>query len=200
VRPTGPGPAPLGSAPASDADVPSTRPALPVTKIVAAVAAFVLAFFGWQLLHRNELRLPSTVGGMERIEAPALQPAIDQLRAQAKAAGASGDAAIYGQNGIPAFVVLVIEGTAVQGQNADTVFQQFATGFASSGSNSVDVGHIRHGEDGTSSTYCARTRGTVPGGVCMWVDSKVVGFVFYPGQSVGSTETLTHSVRTATES
>jgi hypothetical protein len=152
------------------------------------------------MLHGHELRLPSSVAGMEKIEAPALQPAIDQLRAQAKTAGASGDAAIYGQNDVPSFIVLVVDGAAAQGQDGDTLFQQFATGFASSGSNSVDTGHIRHGGDGTVTTYCARTRGTVPGGVCMWVDPKVVGFVFYPGQSVGSTESLITSVRAATES
>jgi hypothetical protein len=186
--------------PASEQDASSARPAPPVTKIVAAAAAFVLAFFGWQFLHHHDLRLPSSVAGMEKIEAPALQPAIDQLRATAKNAGASGDAAIYGTNNVPSFVVLVVDAKAGQGQDGDTMFQQFATGFSSSGSSSVDTGHIRHGGDGTVTTYCARTRGSIPGGVCMWVDPKMVGFVFYPGQSVGETETLTTSVRAATES
>jgi hypothetical protein len=170
-------------------------------KIVAAIAAAVLGFFAWHtLLHHDGLQLPDSVAGMQKIDAPALAPAVDQLRAQAKSLGVTGDAAIYGTAEVPAFMVLVVQGVAAGEQSPDAIFQGFATGFSSSGAASVDVGHVRQGGDGTYTTYCARTRGAIPGGVCMWSDSKLVGFVLYPGQSVGSTQTLTESVRAATES
>jgi hypothetical protein len=171
-----------------------------VFKIVAAVAAAALGFFAWQTLTHHELRLPDTVAGMQKIESPALDSAIEELRAQAKAIGASGDAAIYGQNGVPVFIVLVIEGKSAEGQSADLIFQQFSTGFASSGSTSVDTAHLRRGTDGVATTTCARLRGSASGAMCMWVDPKQVGFVLYPGQSIDSTQTLTASIRSATES
>jgi hypothetical protein len=168
-------------------------------KIAAGVAAFVLGFFAWHtLFHHDGLSLPDSVAGMQKIESPALAPAVDQLRAQAESLGMTGDAAIYGTGDTPAFMVLVVEGVPGSGQSPDAIFQGFATGFASSGAASL--GPVRQGGDGTYTTYCARMRGAIPGGLCMWSDQQLVGFVLYPGQSVGSTQTLTGSVRTATES
>jgi hypothetical protein len=198
-------PAPAGAGygmglPAPEETAPPTRQTESLGfKIVAAVAAALLGFFVWHtLFHHDGLSLPDSVAGMERIESPAMAPAVDQLRAQAKSLGVTGDAAIYGTGDTPAFLVLVLEGVPGSGQSPDAIFQGFATGFASSGSASLD--HVRQGGDGTYTTYCARMRGSIPGGLCMWSDQQLVGFVLYPGQSVGSTETLTESVRTATES
>jgi hypothetical protein len=191
---------PMGP-PAPEAPPPRARQSeSPVFKIVAAVAAAAIGFFAWQTLTRHELRLPSTLASTPKIEAPALATAIDQLRAQAKAAGSSGDIAIYGQGDVPTFIVMVIGGDAIDDQTPDTMFQQFAAGFASTSSSTVDMGHVRRGGDGVATTYCARMRGNVPGALCMWVDTKLVGFVLAPGLTVASTQTLTATIRTETES
>jgi hypothetical protein len=190
----------MGFPPAEETEAPKKQSESLVFKIVAAVAAAALGFFAWQTLTHRELRLPDSVAGMQKIESPALDSAIEGLRAQAKAMGASGDAAIYGQSDVPSFIVLVISGNAAEGQSTDLIFQQFAAGFASSGSASVDTVHLRRGSDGSAMTTCTRMRGAATGGLCMWVDPKLVGFVLYPGQSIDSTQALTATIRAATES
>jgi hypothetical protein len=173
-----------------------------VWQIVAVAVVVSLAYFGYvRFFGGSGVHLPDSVAGMDRIDSPDVDRVLEQTRKQVSGLDATIDGAVYGQDGKPSAVIMIISGGAVEAQNGTDFFQQFSTGFTSTAGNvRIDVSPLmRSDTDGTRYT-CARLRGSLSGGLCMWQDEAAIGFVLTYGQGVTATATLTSTVRQEVES
>lgn len=142
---------------------------------------------------------PDEIAGVDRIRTDQVDDTVDQLRSLTDRYGVEWDAAIYGDAGAPAFIVFAVDAGATQGQTADAIFQELASGLGSGDPSSFRLGPVQRFEQGDATTLCAESSGEVPTAICIWTDPELVGFVIAPNQGVQSTVAFTAAVRSSTE-
>ena len=134
------------------------------------------------------------------IDDPRLQPYVQQLENLAKENGMVGKAAYYGFSGAPRFYFAAFEHRRSAGETADSIFADFARGYASTGQASIDL-KTATSDVSTEAIYiCAKVKGKIRGSICMWTDRDVVGFVQTSRQGIQITHDLTAVVRFSVES
>jgi hypothetical protein len=165
--------------------------------VVVALAAAVLVLTNRS--ERSRIKMPVSIAGAHRIATPQAQQAESQIAQLAKRYGVSGKAGFYGIEDFPTFAVVGFDYHISEEESPQVIFQQFSDGVASANGASVDMDTLTNDNLAGTTYICARVRGSVPGSVCMWSETDVVGFVLAIRQGVKDAKALTTSVRIAIE-
>jgi hypothetical protein len=145
--------------------------------VPALVALVVGAVVYYGFLGRVHVQVPDSLAGEQRIESPAAAEFVNRIHKLGQEANVSADAAVYGHHGVGTFYVMVF-GTGRDSTAPDSIFKQFAAGFASTSTNTVIyTAKLTHASRNGASYMCAPVRGALSGAICMWKDSGTVGFV-----------------------
>jgi hypothetical protein len=171
-------------------------------KVAIAVVVAVAIFAGrtiWENSNRTHLQVPATIGGMQLIDDPRLNDAVQTLEKIASDNGTTGKAGFYGFSGVPSFFFAALE--LPRGDRApDELFSEFSGEFATSGTESViDLRSKTSSTVGEATFICAKVKGKPAASICMWTDHDIIGFVGAFGQGVDKTQILTAAVRTSVE-
>jgi hypothetical protein len=176
-------------------NVPSGIPAAGATKrksvsagrvVVGIVVAAALVFFGNRIIGGPDYHVPATINGVARTTDPAATQLASSLNEEAKKYDLTIDSGIYGPSGSPDFVVIVVNGRAVE--SADSLFDSMIEGMVHAGV-SVDGAPVTGTHEGTE-FRCVLVHGQTSASACMWLDSDNVGIVLDPGSGVRETEQL----------
>ncbi len=172
-------------------------------KAVAACVVVVVAVAGGKVvldnMDRTHLQVPVAISGAQRIDDARFAPTIQSFQKWASDNGSTGQAGMYGYDGVPAFFFAALDYKGSR-ESTDAIFQSFVDGFASSGSQAtIDVGSKRTDTLGETTFVCARMKGKPSGSICMWMDASIVGFVTALGQGIDAAHSLTAVVRTSVE-
>jgi hypothetical protein len=172
--------------------------------LVGAIVATVLVGGGraaWENMHRTHLQVPDAIGGMQHLQDPALDQAVQQLENIAVDNGTTGRAGFYGAPGDPSFFFAAFEYEQSNYRSPDDLFREFSGGFATGGTEStIDLRSKTSDTIGEATFICARLKGKPAGSICMWADHDIVGFVGAFGQGIDRAHALTAEVRTSVES
>lgn len=129
---------------------------------------------------------------------PQAHQAESQIADLAERYGISGKAGFYGIEGLPTFAVVGFDYNVSEHESPEGFFQEFSTGVASAnGNSSIDMTTFTNEYRAGTTYMCARLSGELPGTVCMWSETDVVGFVLALRQDVRDARALTTTVRNA---
>jgi hypothetical protein len=165
--------------------------------VVAALAA--AAFIFTNQGGGSRIAMPPSIAGAQRIVSPQAQQVEAQIVQLAKRNGVTGKAGFYGIEGFPTFAVVGFDYHISEEESPEVIFRQFSNGVASANGASVDMSTLTNENRAGTAYICARVRGNVPGSVCMWSETDVVGFVLAIRQGVKNARALTTTVQTAIE-
>jgi hypothetical protein len=162
--------------------------------VIAAVA--VLALMGRE--EQSRIAMPDAIAGARRITSPQANQAESQIADLAERYGISGKAGFYGIEGLPTFAVVGFDYDVSEHESPEGFFQEFSSGVASANGNStIDMTTFTNENQGETTYMCAQLSGELPGTVCMWSETDVVGFVLALRQGVRDARALTTTVRNA---
>jgi ribosomal protein L40E len=166
--------------------------------IVVLTAGAVFVAFG--RTQHSRIAIPGSIAGAQRIITPQTRQAESQIAGLARRQGTSGKAGFFGVGGTPTFAVVGFDYSLSEHESPEVVFQQFSNGMASAhGNSSIDMATLTNDRLGGATYLCAQLRGELPGSVCMWSETDVVGFVLAIRQGVTDARALTTTVRNAVE-
>lgn len=148
----------------------------------AAIAVVVLVTMGFFLYQKLQggISFPDTIAGYQHDESQIAEAATEFLEKTLKSAGVEAKAAIYGDIATTGFVVIAFE---TNGSPLPGSLEDFATGFAGSGSGSIDTGKaVAETRDGVTyrcASIALNQPATIgdPKAVCVWNDQDTGGFV-----------------------
>jgi hypothetical protein len=173
-----------------------------ITVALVAVIAVVAVGAGktaWDSKNRTHLQVPAAISGMQRIDDPRLAQSITDMERIASDNGSTGKAGFYGYSGIPSFFFAAFEYKPSSAQSPDDIFRQFSGGFATGGTQTVDLESETTSTVGEATFICAKLKGKPSGSICMWADKDIVGFVGAFGQDTKVAQSLTAAVRASVE-
>jgi len=168
---------------------------------VAALVVVLGAVAVFALMSREEnsrIAMPDAIAGARRIMSPQAHQAESQIADLAERYGISGKAGFYGIEGLPTFAVAGFDYDVSEHESPEGFFQEFSSGVASANGNStIDMTTFTNQYQGGTTYMCAQLSGELPGAVCMWSETDVVGFVLALRQGVRDARALTTTVRNA---
>jgi hypothetical protein len=168
-----------------------------LARITVAIVAALVAMFGVRFLFHKSLSLPDSLNGQPRMTTQAAKDFERQMVADGKSSNLDVAAAGYGTGATPSFLVLLIQGRAIE--STDELFDRFVDGMASGGAT-VDRTATQTGErDGTEYRCVPVSAPQMQAAACMWRDGGTVGIVLDLNAGVDTTLDLlftTHDVVT----
>ncbi len=176
-----PSPPPIPAPPASRG---------PSTLVRAAVGAAValVAMFGVRSVLDRGPSLPDVLAGTPRITTQEMKDFEKQMIEDGKRSDLDVAAAGYGTGAVPAFVVVLVEGRALD--NTDDIFNEFVGGMTSGGAT-VDTNATVSGErDGLDYRCVPLAAPSIAAGACMWRDDGSVGIVLNLDGGIDETKDL----------
>jgi hypothetical protein len=206
-RPTAPAgswtmPAPTPPPPASPGARSAPWPVgakVGVAAFVAVVSA-VAAFMAVGRMHHSRISIPDSIAGTQRIVTSASRQAEEQLLDGARKYGVTGKAGFYGGGDLASFAVVAFDYHVGPGETGDTMMRGLASGMAAAGTgSSVDLSTMTTDSAGRVVYRCVRVLGEVPGAICMWEETDVVGVVLVLDKGIPEARLLTETVRLAVE-
>ena len=175
--------------------------------VVALVALAALALTDFSHAPPS-ITQPTTVGALTQLNDPQLDSAMQTLQRAVLTAGATNVVdGVYGTNGRPQLVLIVVQGTSGANGGAQAGLQSFfnglVTGAGASGWN-VDRAHATLTSVNGTSFECSPVSAPALQGTklstCAWTDSNVAGVVFdVTGQPMAETLNQAVQARSATE-
>ncbi len=177
-RPGAPGapsmPAPPGMPLGAPAQAGPTGPSK-LARIAVAIVASLVAMFGVRFLLHKSPSLPDSLSGQPRMTTAAVKDFEQQMVEKGKESNLDIAAAGYGTGTTPSFLVLLIQGRAIE--STDELFDRFVEGVASGGAT-VDPSATQSGErDGTEYRCVPISTPQAQAAACMWRDDGTVGIV-----------------------
>jgi len=177
-------------------NVPSSIPAAPPAKkrtlsasriVVGIVSAALVMFFGNRIFGQPDYHVPEALNGVARTSDPAAKQLESSLSEEAKKYDLTIDAGIYGPSSAPDFLVIVVNGRAVE--SADSLFNSMIDGMVQAGV-SVDGEPVTGNRAGTEFRCVLVNGANASATACMWLDGDNVGIVLDPGSELKETEQL----------
>jgi hypothetical protein len=157
-------------------------------RIVVGVLASLVGLYGARMLLDRGPSLPGSIAGVPRMTTQDVKDFEDQMAKEGKQRGLKVAAGAYGTGVTPDFLVLLIQGSAVE--STDTLFDEFVQGMASSGAT-IDSANTDSGQRGSTEYRCVPVSTTaVSAAACMWRDNGNVGIVLRLNATVDSTRDL----------
>ena len=175
--------------------------------VVALVGLVALALADVSHAPRS-ITQPSSVGGLTQLNEPQLDSAMQTLQRAVLTSGASNVVdGVYGTNGRPQLVLIVVQGVTGANSGGQSGLQSFFNGLVTGAGASgwhVDRPHATlTSVNGTSFECSPVSAPTLPGAAlstCAWTDSNVAGVVFdVTGQPMAQTLNQAVQARSATE-
>lgn len=140
--------------------------------VVGVVVALAVAAVARNLL-TPRYHVPETVGGQPRIHTTASDRFEHEMIAEGDKEGLTIEAAVYGADGEPDVLLVLVDGTAAE--NTDELFTSFLDGIASSGV-SVDQNARSTGSHAAAEWRCLPLSvGRAAAVACMWREDASVG-------------------------
>jgi hypothetical protein len=160
--------------PATSAQAGPTGPSK-LARISVAIVASLVAMFGVHFLFHKSLSLPDSLNGQPRMTTPEVKDFERQMAEDGKRSNLDVAAAGYGTGSAPAFLVMLIQGRAIE--STDDLFDRLVDGMASGGAT-VDRTATQSGErDGTQYRCVPVSTPQAQAAACMWRDDGTVGVV-----------------------
>ena len=136
--------------------------------------------------------LPDQLAGQPRLSTQAIRDFEEQMAAQGKDYDLKVAAAAYGTGATPAFLVMLVEGRAIE--STDELFDSLVQGMAQGGAT-VNESATDSGErDGTEYRCVPFTGAAVEAAACMWRDDGTVGIVIDLSANIDETRELLFTV------
>jgi hypothetical protein len=146
-----------------------------LVRIVVAIVVSLVAMFGVRVLFHRSLSLPDALNGQPRMTTQAAKDFEREMADEGKKSNLDVAAAAYGSGATPAFLVLLVQGRAIE--STDELFDRFVDGMASGGAT-VDRSATQTGErEGTEYRCVPLTASQRQAAACMWRDDGTVGVV-----------------------
>lgn len=163
-----------------------------VARIAVGLIAAFLGMYGVRLLFDREPSLPDELAGQPRLSTQAIRDFEEQMADQGEAYDMKLDAAAYGTGATPAFLVMLVEGQAIE--TTDELFDSLVQGMAQGGAN-VDESATDSGERNGTEYRCVPFVGTPVGAAaCMWREDDTVGIVVDLSAGIDDTRELLFTV------
>jgi hypothetical protein len=159
---------------------------------IVGVLVFVVAIAAGVFVFMNKAAgptFPQSMGGLTKIDDPAMEQTLDMFRAMAESQGVTADMGIYGAGGVPSAALIWVTGADAPDEQD---FAEFAEGFNTGlGTGTLDETR-RTSEVVDGVTFeCAPVVGQPPGSVCLWQEDGVFWMVFeLSGANLGSAQDL----------
>lgn len=168
-----------------------TGPSLVARIAVGLIAAF-LGMYGVRLLFDRGPSLPDELAGQPRLSTQAIRDFEEQMAEQGKEYDLKVAAAAYGTGATPAFLVMLVEGRAIE--TTDELFDSLVQGMAQGGVT-VNESATDSGErNGTEYRCVPFTGAAVDAAACMWRDDGTVGIVLDLSAGIDETRELLFTV------
>ena len=161
---------------------------------IGLVVAAVLAFVGNRMFGAPDYHVPATINGVARATDPSAKALEASLSEEAKKYDVTIDTGIYGSSSAPDFMVIVLNGRAVE--SSDSLFSSLTDGMASAGAT-IDGAPVTGTHDGADYRCVLVHGGSASATACMWRDHDNVGMVLDPGASLKEGEQLLWTARDA---
>ena len=156
-----------------------------LARVAVGIVAALVAMFGVRFLFHKNLSLPDSLSGQPRMTTQAVKDFEQQMVADGKSSHLDVAAAGYGTGATPSFLVLLIQGRAIE--STDELFDRFAGGMASGGAT-VDRTATQTGtRNGTEYRCVPVSAPQTQAAACMWRDDGTVGIVLDLNAGVDTT-------------
>jgi hypothetical protein len=163
-----------------------------VARIAVGLIAAFLGIYGVRFLVDRGPSLPDQLAGQPRLSTQAIRDFEDQMADQGKEYDLKVAAAAYGTGATPAFLVMLVEGRAIE--TTDELFDSLVQGMAQGGAT-VNESATDSGErNGTEYRCVPFTGGAVNAAACMWRDDGTVGIVLDLSAGIDETRELLFTV------
>jgi len=172
----------------------STKPAGAslLIRIALGLIAAVLGMYGVRFLFDHGPSLPDELAGQPRLSTQAIRDFEEQMADQGKDYDLKMAAAAYGTGATPAFLVMLVEGRAIE--STDELFDSLVQGMAQGGAT-VNESATDSGErNGTEYRCVPFTGAAVEAAACMWRDEGTVGIVLDLSAGIDDTRELLFTV------
>lgn len=171
----------------------SAKPAgATLARIAVGVIAAFLGIYGVRLLFDHGPSLPDEMAGQPRLTTQAIRDLEEQMAEQGEEYDLQLAAAAYGTGATPAFLVMLVEGRAIE--TTDELFDSLVQGMAQGGAN-VDESATDSGERNGTEYRCVPFVGTPVGAAaCMWREDDTVGIVVDLSAGIDDTRELLFTV------
>jgi hypothetical protein len=163
-----------------------------VARIAVGVIAALLGMYGVRFLFDRGPSLPDELAGQPRLTTQAIADFEGQMAEQGEAYDLDVAAAAYGTGATPAFLVMLVEGRAIE--TTDELFDSLVQGMAQGGAIVNESATDRGERDGTEYRCVPFTGAAAAAAACMWRDDGTVGIVLDLSAGIDETRELLFTV------
>ena len=163
-----------------------------IARVVVGLFAAFLGMYGVRLLFDRGPSLPDQMAGQPRLSTQEIRDFEEQMADEAEGYDLKVAAAAYGTGATPAFLVMLVEGRAIE--TTDELFDSLVQGMAQGGAT-VNESATDSGErDGTEYRCLPFSGQGVTAAACMWRDDGTVGIVIDLSAGLDETRELLFTV------